>query len=100
MILEVIVDEGPTITSIDVVGELDLATVPDLQTAVGESCGGGRTVVVNLARLEFVDSAGVAALVNLKKRCAAGGGTMRIVEVPDRIGQTLRMMGLTEMLGR
>lgn len=100
VILEVIVDEGPTITSIDVVGELDLATVPELQAAVGESCGGGRAVVVNLARLQFMDSAGVAALVTLKKRCAAGGGSMRLVDVPDRIGQTLRMMGLTEILER
>src|SRR5437762_12740227 len=43
-------------------GELDLATAPDLETALQERLDSGRDVVVDLRELDFMDSTGLRVL--------------------------------------
>jgi anti-anti-sigma factor len=44
-------------------GELDLATAPDLETAIQERLDDGQDVVVDLRELDFMDSTGLRVLV-------------------------------------
>lgn len=93
-----VVDQGATTTTVDVIGALDINTVDHLIAEVGAACGGGRMSIVNLRGLEFMDSSGVKALILLKRRCADDGGELRLVDLPPTIEATLRRMGLVEHL--
>lgn len=57
-------DEDGT-TRLAVAGELDVATGHELRDAVGEALeGGAQRIVVDLASVEFLDSAGLAAVLD------------------------------------
>lgn len=52
------------------VGEIDLATAPDLEAALDELLDGGGDVHLDLAELRFVDIKGAAVLVAAAARLA------------------------------
>jgi anti-sigma B factor antagonist len=60
-------------------GELDLATTPELERLVLGRLAEGRAVVLDLRGLEFMDSGGVRVLVAASARAAAEGAPLRIV---------------------
>jgi anti-sigma B factor antagonist len=49
-------------------GELDLATAPELDTAIQARLADGQDVVVDLRELEFMDSTGLRVLVSAHAR--------------------------------
>jgi anti-anti-sigma factor len=60
-------------------GELDLATAPDLETALSELQEAGQDVAVDLRELEFMDSTGLRALVAAHARAEDSAQTFVIV---------------------
>jgi anti-anti-sigma factor len=60
-------------------GELDLATAPDLETALSELQEAGQDVAVDLRELEFMDSTGLRALVAAHARAEDSERTFVIV---------------------
>ncbi len=48
---------------VSVAGDLDLASAPSLETALAGLTPFGRTVVIDLTDVEFIDSSGVRALL-------------------------------------
>lgn len=80
---------------VSIEGELDLHTVPELEQALGTILArGGRSVVVHLAGLEFIDSAALAALLRALPRFRARGGRFLLVTEDRRILRTLEITGL------
>lgn len=80
---------------VSIEGELDLHTVPELEQALGTILArGGRNVVVDLAGLEFIDSAALAALLRALPRFRARGGRFLLVTEDRRILRTLEITGL------
>ena len=75
-------------------GELDLGAIAALETAVAELAPDAR-VEVDLRELEFMDSSGVAALIQLDLRQRAGGGSVRCVVPPD--GPVRKLVDLTQL---
>ena len=53
-----------------VAGEVDIATVTRLRERLFELAASGRTLVVDLDQVSFIDSAGLAALVGAARRTA------------------------------
>jgi anti-sigma B factor antagonist len=49
--------------NVSVIGELDLATADDLQDTLRDELQGGRSVVLDLSRVQFVDSSGITAIL-------------------------------------
>lgn len=61
-------------------GRLDALESPALRSMLTETIGDGpTTVVVDLSDVEFVDSAGLAALVKGMKDARLSGGDLRLV---------------------
>lgn len=59
-------DQGTT--RLDVAGELDVASGEELRGAVNQALdGGAERVVVDLASVEFLDSAGLAAVLDVAR---------------------------------
>jgi anti-anti-sigma factor len=59
---------------------------------------GERRIVLSLARLTNLDAEGIAELVRAYDATAATGGVLRIADVPERIRELLRRVGLLDLL--
>ena len=65
-------------TVLEVGGEVDVYTAPRLRERLVELVdGGARNVVVDLGRVDFLDSTGLGVLVGALKRLRAGGWHVR-----------------------
>ena len=60
-------------------GELDLATAPELEQLVNERLDAGQPVVVDLRRLQFMDSSGIRVLVAAHARAKRVGSRITVV---------------------
>src|SRR6478672_4056544 len=83
-------DTTPDATTLRISGEVDLATVDTLVEAVEAGVPSGGTLVLDLTGVEFMDSAGVAAVNRCRRliaaadakmvvRCRAGGPVAQLV---------------------
>jgi anti-sigma B factor antagonist len=73
-------DLGGGISRVDVVGEVDLSTAPELKAALGEVIdGGAHGVLVDLSDATFIDSTTLGVLMGAVKRLRPEGGELAIV---------------------
>jgi anti-anti-sigma factor len=75
-------------------GEIDLATVDDLQAAVDAAAGESEQVVLDLREVTFIDSAGLR-LVLQNSRAIAGFG---VVRGPREVQRVFDLVGLDDRL--
>lgn len=68
------------VATITVAGRLDAAEAAPMRASIGEHLANGTNrIVVDLSAVDFVDSAGLAALVIGMKRARLEGGDLRLV---------------------
>lgn len=93
----VLVEEGkPTVFAIE--GRLDTNTSPQLEEYAGELYAKGVTdIVVDMAKCEFVSSAGLRVIVAMQKRAAVGGSLVFRNVVPD-VMDVFTMTGFDKIL--
>ncbi|GAA1658577.1 anti-sigma factor antagonist [Fodinicola feengrottensis] len=85
-------------TIVEVGGEIDVYTAPRLREKLIELVGAGRTqIVVDMERVEFLDSTGLGVLVGARTRVNAQGGSLRLVCTQDRILKIFRITGLENL---
>lgn len=85
---------------IELSGELDLHSSPQLGAAVEEVLGRSpATVEIDAGALSFADSAGLRALLLAHNDATEQGVTLRLSRVSDQLGRLLEMTGLRETLG-
>jgi anti-anti-sigma factor len=93
-----IADEGER-RLIRLSGELDLANAASLETELERALGGGAgEVVIDMEQLSFIDSTGIALLINAISR---DGNGERLRFVPSKglaVQRVLRATGLEERL--
>jgi anti-sigma B factor antagonist len=85
-------------------GELDLYTAPKLDDAlVAIEAERRAEFVVDLSRLQFIDSSGLRLLVRTQARALRDGHRMLLVPGPETVDRVFRITGLVhefEWLGR
>src|SRR2546430_14875284 len=90
-------EEGVSILA--VVGELDLATAPHFRRGLGGVLGsGGRRLVVDLRDADFVDSAGLGALVWAQLRARGAGGEVVTAGAEDAVARAIATSGLGDLI--
>ena len=83
------------VKEITLTGRLDAVEAAPLRSTIGEHLASGHNrIVVDLSAVEFVDSAGLAALVIGMKRARLEGGDLRLVR--PRHPDALRVFALTK----
>lgn len=93
------VDAGTTVT-VRLAGELAMDCVTDLHTAqAGYVTRPSTHLVLDLAGLEFCDSAGLGAIVGLRRRVVSAGGTLTLTGVGGQVARLLEYTGLSGYLG-
>jgi anti-sigma B factor antagonist len=76
-------------------GSLDLATAPSVRAALVEAAGsGGGDIVVDLTKLEFLDSTGLGALIGAHRRALENGTSLRLAIGEGAIARLLNITGL------
>lgn len=58
---------------------------------------GPKNIILDLSKIEFVDSSGLGALVQLVKKAQTEGGTLQVVSNP-RVTQTVKLVRLEKFL--
>ena len=81
-------------------GEVDLATVADLDAALRQAEGDGRThVLLDLWDVNFIDSVGLGVVLSAERRAKKGRGGFAVVAEPDGlVHRILEVAGLTDTL--
>lgn len=80
---------------IEAVGEVDLTTAPQLKEALMAAVNGAEKspIIVDLSRVDFIDSAGLALLVEARKRLAPDGRTLNVLLTPSRQPERVLKLG-------
>jgi anti-sigma B factor antagonist len=85
-------------TVVEVGGEIDVYTAPKLREQLVELVGDGQYhLIVDMERVDFLDSTGLGVLVGGLKRVRAHDGSLRLVCTQDRILKIFRITGLTKV---
>jgi anti-sigma B factor antagonist len=82
----------------ELTGSLDIATSPAVRAAlVAASERGSHRLVVDLTRVDFLDSTGLGALIGGQRRAKEFDGEVRLVAKEGQILRLLRITGLLKV---
>ena len=91
---------APRVTApiVEVGGEIDVYTAPRLREQLVDLVADGKYhLVVDMERVDFLDSTGLGVLVGGLKRVRAHDGSLRLVCTQERILKIFRITGLTKV---
>jgi anti-sigma B factor antagonist len=80
------------------VGELDLATISLLDQELDSAHVWGKRVIIDLRKLQFVDSSGLHALLRVDRRLQETGGSLTIIRGPRPVERLFNLTGLDTRL--
>jgi anti-anti-sigma factor len=88
-------------TTLNLSGELDLATVGELEDALTQRLEAGEDLVLDLRSLQFMDSSGVRALVAGHAAAQNGHGSLVIIraERGSEVDRVTDVSGIVTALG-
>ena len=85
-------------TVIEVGGEIDVYTAPKLRERIIELVDEGQYhLVVDLEKVEFLDSTGLGVLVGGLKRVRGHDGSLQLVCTQERLLKIFRITGLSKV---
>lgn len=87
--------DGGSPPVVRVVGELDLATVPRLNSALAGLDG---DVELDCSGVEFIDAAGLTAFLRAHDACAARGSKLVVLDPSPAVDRLLRLVDLDTVL--
>jgi anti-anti-sigma factor len=91
---------GPSVTVLELRGDLDLHTAPRLIRSVEAAReDGAACVAVDAAALEFIDSSGLRALLAARDELVRSGGELFVTNPSSAAGRVIEMTGLESLLG-
>jgi anti-anti-sigma factor len=81
-------------------GELDIATAPRVQEAIDRifARGSTRALTLDLSKLDFIDSSGLAAIVCAGNLCERNGCEFALIRGPDVVQRVFELSGLAATL--
>lgn len=80
-------------------GELDLSTSPELGEALEREIMGGKTVMLDLSGVTFIDSTGLNTLIRALRSCEANGGGFRVSpDLPAQVSRVFEITGIDAVL--
>ena len=83
------------VTLVEVSGRVDSMNASELGVALANEIDGGRTLLVlDLAGVDYMSSAGLRELVNSLKRAKKATGDLRLAQPSERVREVLEMAGL------
>ena len=94
MTVEISTSDSDGVSVILVRGEVDLSTSPELRSAILKACKLTDTLGVDLSGVQYMDSSGVATLVEGLKSCSAEKKIFVLVQPSESVMKVLRLSRL------
>ena len=91
------VQDGDTVT-LQIDGRVDTNTSPELQKAILEAFQSAKNLHLDLAKVAYVSSAGLRALLIGQKTAASKGGAMELLNVAPTVKAVLDSVGFSKIL--
>jgi anti-sigma B factor antagonist len=80
-------------------GELDIASAPELQSAVVRVCASStRAITLDLRGVIFMDSSGLAAIIAANKLCQHLAYEFRLIPGPPAVQRVFELTGMLDEL--
>jgi len=93
--MEIKVERDSTVAVVAVSGDVDAATAPQLRQQFDELLGNGdQNFVIDLSGVAFMDSSGLATLVQLFKRVRIGHGDVRLCGLQPEVRRIFELTRL------
>jgi anti-sigma B factor antagonist len=86
--------------TVELHGELDVYTAPTFRELALKLLQDGHSrIVLDAARLTFIDSTGIGLFVSVMRRAEADGGFVRVTGANGPVARALEITGLAQRLG-
>jgi anti-sigma B factor antagonist len=84
------------VSRVAVEGELDIATAPMLEAGLAdlERDGVGTLLLLDLARVRFMDSTGLRALLSARRRAETSGRRLRLANLSPDVERVFEVTGV------
>jgi len=90
--------EGDETAVLSLAGELDVSNVARARETARKLLDGGNSrLVVDLAKVTYMDSSGLGMLVGLLKRLKESGGAMALAGLVPRVKRVFEITGLQQI---
>jgi stage II sporulation protein AA (anti-sigma F factor antagonist) len=91
------VQANPSLAVVSLRGSIDPRNLSGLAAALQSVAGRGvRTLIFDLGEIRYINSAGLAYLVNLSDFLESRGGGLHLANAQPKVKLVFEMMGLTE----
>jgi len=87
------IEKGTTI--VDIVGQIDLGSSPALRKTLLETLNGTKSVAINLSAVRYIDSSGIASLVEVLREARNSEKRLVLFGVTGAVLQVLQLTRLT-----
>lgn len=85
-------DDGAVTIALD--GEIDMAAGPALRNVLVAAGSGARLVRLDMRLVTFIDSSGIAVLIDYGRELDVAGGRLQVGERDYRVNRILEIAGL------
>jgi anti-anti-sigma factor len=96
--VEISIKEYKRVAVITISGRVDSATAEEFESELTQAVNAGFTnLVLDLAAVDFLSSAGLRVLVTARKKVTGAGGDIRIAQPSEQVIETLELTGLNTL---
>ena len=95
--MDIRTNEKEGVLFVEVNGEINISSSPELKRAFDKVQTA--KVVINLSRVGYIDSSGLATLVELLKKIKGKGGTLGLTNVSDKVKGLFEITKLDKLFG-
>ncbi|MCB1156104.1 MAG: STAS domain-containing protein [Leptospiraceae bacterium] len=93
--MEIIQRENKSIPVIDIVGEVDLYNAKDIKDVLDGMIRDGKyQIILNLAKVPFMDSSGIGTLVTVMYKLKKYQGGLKVVNTVGSVAKVFKMTGM------
>ena len=94
------VERGDSPGQVILSGEIDFSSTPQVRAQLLEAMANGAPeIVLSLAKLDYIDSSGLALFIEARKLLAEAGRTIRIADISPQVGKLFNLTQLGGLFG-
>lgn len=99
MKVEIITEKISAGMVVKLIGDVDMNTSPDVRTSIAEvfKTGGSKALLINLSGVRYMDSSGIATLVETMQNCMKQGMKLRLVEPSPSVRDVFELARLSSI---